>query len=1242
MEDRPHKAHRPAHSGNKAEKKDSKGKGKERQTGFNEKAFAPKSGRNADRMGRRAVEIDQTRLHVPLVNRTPDDLPPPIIVAIVGPPGVGKTTLLKSLVRRYTKQTLSEPKGPITVVSGKKRRITFVECNNCLNSMIDIGKVADLVLLMIDGSFGFEMETFEFLNILQSHGFPKVIGVLTHLDLIKKAATLRASKKALKKRFWTEIYQGAKLFYLSGVLNGRYPDTEILNLSRFISVMKFRPLVFRNTHPYVYIDRIEDLTPRELVRTSGGKCDRRVSVYGYVRGTNLREGQKVHMPGVGDLDMESVQILGDPCPLPDADSEKRRKLSEKKKLLVHAPMSDVGGMIYDKDAVYINVPGSFSRRNDGEEGDVVQGEGERMVMDLQDAGMTLDDAIKQTNIRLFGSSEKHLAIEDEEEDEEDGYDDEEDEQQSLDSDDEPEDEPDEHAHTFNMSKLRSDPRNTGRSQLRRPNRSFPSLKSSTGSHLDVDFAESDSDIGGVDEEDGERARFEDDEDDEDEDEELSVDDENEASSSQDGEETDEDDVEEGPSSIKALDALAVQRRRTRRDWVKDIYSSNLTPEQILSQSPSSSAADAGKPEKAADDDDDDGFFFTKKSSDAVSDPLDLEFADRSKPTPDAAELSKWEDEDMLESIRSLFITGIDAPTGDNNDEGQGNGVEGEDDDDEGGDFVDFEAVGGDPSLSTAGGPSSSATTSTPAAGPSSLSRDALASKKAALKARFDEEYDDPSASGVDFYTEKKAEMSSQLELNRAEFASIADPEARAQLEGYTPGTYVRIVLTSVPAELITYFDPVYPLLLGGLLPAESHSSQPSSFNFVQVRLKRHRWFTRPLKTNDPLIVSLGWRRFQTIPIYSLDDHSIRMRMLKYTPEHMHCYATFWGPGVLPNTGFCAFNSVADGPSAGGFRISATGVVLSLASTSQIVKKLKLTGTPFKIFKNTAFIKGMFSSALEVAKFEGASVKTVSGVRGVVKKAVGAGGLGGDGKKKGGGKGGDGAFRAAFEDKVLMSDIVFLRAWYSVQPRKFYAPVTSLLLPSQPLNDAEQSSSLTLLETKQTWTGMRLTGTVRRSLGIKTPLNVNSTYKHKSVIEQQRTEKKGKFAPLVIPKSLQKELPYKSKPKLMLKQGGGSEGKKKQPYLQKRAVVMEPEEKRAVALLQQIRALRKDQVQRRREKKEAGKEKKRKEEEKREERKTEKERERKKEVMRNVGMGGKRDKREAEVLEGGKRKKRKMS
>jgi ribosome biogenesis protein BMS1 len=43
----------------------------------------------------------------------------------------------------------------------------------------------------------------------QTHGFPKVMGVLTHLDGFKDVEKLKKTKKALKHRFWTEIYQGA-------------------------------------------------------------------------------------------------------------------------------------------------------------------------------------------------------------------------------------------------------------------------------------------------------------------------------------------------------------------------------------------------------------------------------------------------------------------------------------------------------------------------------------------------------------------------------------------------------------------------------------------------------------------------------------------------------------------------------------------------------------------------------------------------------------------------------------------------------------------------------------------------------------------------------------------------------------------------------------------------------------------------------------------------------------------------
>ena len=50
----------------------------------------------------------------------------------------------------------------------------------------------------------------------QVHGFPRVMGVLTHLDMFKDVKKMRKTKKTLKHRFWTDVYPGAKLFYLSG------------------------------------------------------------------------------------------------------------------------------------------------------------------------------------------------------------------------------------------------------------------------------------------------------------------------------------------------------------------------------------------------------------------------------------------------------------------------------------------------------------------------------------------------------------------------------------------------------------------------------------------------------------------------------------------------------------------------------------------------------------------------------------------------------------------------------------------------------------------------------------------------------------------------------------------------------------------------------------------------------------------------------------------------------------------
>lgn len=45
-------------------------------------------------------------------------------------------------------------------------------------------------------------------------------------------------------------------------------------------------------------------------------------------------------------------------------------------------------------------------------------------------------------------------------------------------------------------------------------------------------------------------------------------------------------------------------------------------------------------------------------------------------------------------------------------------------------------------------------------------------------------------------------------------------EKKKEFAGVEAGSYVRVVLDSVPCEFMTFFDPKFPVLVGGLLATE--------------------------------------------------------------------------------------------------------------------------------------------------------------------------------------------------------------------------------------------------------------------------------------------------------------------------------------------------------------------------------------------------------------------------------------
>ena len=101
----------------------------------NPRAFIFSSKGKAKIQKARTAEREQRRMHVPVVEQLTDE-PAPYVVLLHGPPGVGKSTLIRCLVKHYTKQDVKDIKGPVTVVAGKQRRLMFVEAPQDMTAMI--------------------------------------------------------------------------------------------------------------------------------------------------------------------------------------------------------------------------------------------------------------------------------------------------------------------------------------------------------------------------------------------------------------------------------------------------------------------------------------------------------------------------------------------------------------------------------------------------------------------------------------------------------------------------------------------------------------------------------------------------------------------------------------------------------------------------------------------------------------------------------------------------------------------------------------------------------------------------------------------------------------------------------------------------------------------------------------------------------------------------------------------------
>lgn len=1121
-EEQRNKSHKGKTVGNKAMKKEEYRKRKagidlEPNRGSNIKAFqGPAKGSHKAQKFLRSVEKRETVMHLPTMDNTLSHIvtEPPLVVAVVGPPGVGKTTFIRSMVKFYSGRPLQSVRGPITVIAGKARRITFFECPNDLKSMCDIAKVVDFVFLLMDGHYGLEMETFEFLSIAQVHGMPKMCGVVTHLDQLKTGKALKKQRKFLRHRFWHEVAAGAKVMCFSPMIRGLYRPTDVLNVHRLLICVEPKVQHWRNTHSCVLIDRHEDISDPSLI-SQNPKESRTIAFYGYTRGKPMKSGQLVHIPGLGDYEVEHISKQDDPCFSESAGTtssagkstgHRMRHLTQKQKKL-YAPYCDVGGISYDEDAIYVDEdPELQNIERSGEGADMLRRLQKAEPMNV--AKMPLD--VIRRPVNFIDDEGMEMKIDDptmpsdnESSEDDDAYEDdltatgkaaEEDleafglpeaaEDDELDDGDAEDDEfaPRRYNDVDSVKNLMPSYEWNAETIQRLKNLFVTGNWKSGEANEDEEENnekgyESDDDefeaairgetngkgLGGA----SETGDHESD------------------SSVREDEENDEsekssipDALETGAPSSSKLNALAsVGYASGNYHETVVLNSSGVSSKPFSKKKGKKSALTPFQIAFGATEDDPMGELPLQKQGSREDDDYDI-LAESDGSETEGKKDGGLEDEELNHLVAGFLVKENQKSQAfmDGNEEEE----------------IMETGTGGKKGRTTIDEKESALESAAVLRGDSlTKEQERLMRKKMEQKKLFDESYDSGDVNGKSMthsaYHQKVKEVENKKALINSALDEMGDDiDRKIELVGYFSGLYVRFVIKNIPSEFLDYFDPCVPLIAGGLGAGESEHQ------LVVARIKRHRWYPKILKAQDPLLISMGWRRFQSQPIFATEDPNGRHRYLKYTPLHMHCLASFYAPVTPPNTGFLALP--IRNHRVPGFRIPCTGYTIGNDANTSIVKKLKITGTPAKVEKTTAFIKGMFSSDLEAAKFIGAKLRCVSGVRGIIKAVP---------------KGKNGLVRATFEDKIFPSDIVFIRTWVPVDPSRYCAVQRTLVDPE--------------------WVGMRTMRELRWEYGVPLPENKDSEYReikrrHRVADEDENFDEQK----LLLSRNIRLALPFEMK------------------------------------------------------------------------------------------------------------------
>ncbi|KAI8356181.1 hypothetical protein BD560DRAFT_335645 [Blakeslea trispora] len=197
-----------------------------------------------------------------------------------------------------------------------------------------------------------------------------------------------------------------------------------------------------------------------------------------------------------------------------------------------------------------------------------------------------------------------------------------------------------------------------------------------------------------------------------------------------------------------------------------------------------------------------------------------------------------------------------------------------------------------------------------------------------------------------------------------------------------PGRRITVWISNVPVQAYEAYDKTRPFVLFGLLQYEHKMS------LINLQVQRDNAYEEAVKSKDPMILHMGFRRYRTKPLYSQNtnkgtNHVHKFeRFMKMGRSYV---ATVYGPvvfGKMPVMFYKETDNVNEPI------LVSTGTFMNTDVKRIIAKRIILSGHPFKCHKRSAVIRFMFFNVEDIYWFKPVQLTTKYGRVGHIVESLG--------------------------------------------------------------------------------------------------------------------------------------------------------------------------------------------------------------------------------------------------------------